>query len=480
MLKNAKIIAFFTLISRLLGYIRDFFIANYFGTSVYTDMFFIVFRMPNSLRRFFGEGALNSSVVPVLSKLDDSKKPKAVWNIVFVFFVILIFVSILGVVFSKALIALFAAGFLHSTQLALMDTMTKMTFPYIFFIGLSVLFMGILNTYNRFAVPAFAPALLNISIITSIVLLYSKLAHPVYALCIGVIIGGILQLAVSFFDFLRLKLPFYFDFRIESTTKEILRLMGMAAVGGGVFQIASMVDAFLASFMPHGSFSYLSYANRLFQLPFAVFSIALAQSSLVDLSKLPKDEILPKSSKLIKFVSIISIAVTLYFLFFGEDVIRLIFQHGKFSDISVKNTYYALSFMIVGFFFYSQTKVLGNVYYAVKDVKTPLKASTIAAVLSIISSVVFGMLFGFLGLASAAAVSGFANMAALVYFINKRMGSLGFFEFVDAHIVLFFVLLLFVSLGIRYFKFGMLVNIGLSVLLYLTLFYPFYRRFRSI
>ncbi len=445
MFKNARIISFFVIISRIFGYIRDVFIARYFGTSAYTDIFFIVFRMPNSLRRFLGEGAVNSAVVPVLSKIDEKDKPKSIWNIIFVFAVLLLVVAILGVIFSKGLIAAFAAGFLHSSRFEIMNTMTKITFPYIFFIGLSVLLMGILNTYNHFAIPAFAPALLNISIILSILFLYHKMAIPVYVLCIGVIVGGILQLLVSFFDFLRLRIPFVFEFKLQKSTTEILKLMSITALGGGVFQIASMIDAFLASFMPHGSFSYLFYANRLFQLPFAVFTVALTQSSIVDLSKIKKEDIIDKSKGLIKLVSLISVPTTLFFLFFGKEVIAILFEHGKFKETSLYNTHWALSLMIIGFFFFSQTKILSNMFYAIKDAKTPLKASSIGAVVSIAASLIFGLLFGFKGLALAMSLSGAANMFALTFFINKKIGLLKFNMFVDFDIVCLSAILLTLS-----------------------------------
>ncbi len=476
MLKNAKVVSFFIAISRILGYIRDFFIAKYFGTSIYTDMFFIAFKMPNSLRRFLGEGAINSSVVPVLSKIEDKDRPKTIWNIIFIFTLILIFISILGVIFSKVLIAIFAAGFLHSSQLPIMNNMTQMIFPYIFFIGLSVLLMGILNTYNHFAIPAFAPALLNISIITSIILLFSKLSNPVYALCIGVIIGGILQLAISCFDFFRLHIPLSLSFKIESSTKEMLKLMSITAIGGGIFQLSSMVDTFLASFMQHGSFSYLFYANRLFQLPFAVFSIALTQSSIVDLSKMDKEELLSSSESLIKLISLISISVTLFFLFFAKDVIVLLFQHGKFNEISVNNTNAALSLMIIGFFFFSQAKILSNIFYAMKDAKTPLKASSISALFSIAASVVFGLMWGFKGLAISMSIAGATNMFALIWYINRKIGNLKFNTFIDLDTIFLFIILMVFSFGLKTVHMHSLIRLSLAVFAYILPFYIFYKK----
>ncbi len=476
MFKNAKIISFFVIISRIFGYLRDFFIATYFGTSVYTDIFFIVFRMPNSLRRFLGEGAINSSVVPVLSKTDDKEKAKTIWNIIFVFALILIVISILGIIFSKFLIALFAAGFLHSPQFAVINTMTKIIFPYIFFIGLSVLLMGILNTYNHFAIPAFAPTLLNISIISSIIFLYSKFTNPIYALCVGVIAGGILQLAISFIDFFKLGIPIILSFKLEKNTKEILKLMSVTAIGSGIFQIASMVDAFMASFMPHGSFSYLFYANRLFQLPFAVFAVALTQSSIVDLSRVDKKDMLKKSENLIRFVSLISIPTTLFFIFFGKSIITLLFKHGKFNEISLNNTYTALVFMILGFFFFSQSKILSNMFYAIKDAKTPLKASTVGAVFSIIFSVILGLLYGFRGLALAMSISGVANMIVLVFYIDKTFGKVQFKNFFNVDTAYFFFILLFISFIIKKFHTLDFVYVSISLVSYSAFSYFFYKR----
>jgi len=476
MFKNAKIISFFVIISRVFGYLRDFFIARYFGTSAYTDIFFIVFRMPNSLRRFLGEGAINSAVVPTLAKTREEDKPKVIWNIIAVFAVLLIIISVLGVIFSKELIAIFAAGFLHSGFFGVMNIMTKITFPYIFFIGLSVLLMGILNTYNHFAIPAFAPALLNISIIVSIVFFYSKFTNPIYALCVGVIIGGILQLLISFLDFSKLNIPFDFSFKIHSSTKEILKLMSQTALAGGVFQISSMIDAFIASFMPHGSFSYLFYANRLFQLPFAVFTVALTQSSIVDLSKIKKEKIITESENLIKLVTLLSVPATLFFLFFGRDVIKILFEHGRFNNMSLDNTYAALSFMIIGFFFFSHTKILSNLFYAIKDAKSPLKASVVGALFSIIFSVILGLTLGFKGLALAMSISGLANMAALVIFINKKIGNLKLSMFFNLDTFYLLAILVIFSVIIKSISINYVLNLAVSSIIYASFSYFFYKR----
>ncbi len=476
MFKNARIISLFTIISRILGYLRDLMIARYFGAGIYSDMFFIAFRMPNSLRRFIGEGAVNSSVVPVISRLNADDRAKAVWNLLFVFAVLLFGISIAGVIFSRELITVFAPGYLHSDKFFLMNNMVKIIFPYIFFIGLVVLLTGILNMYGRYALPASAPALLNVSIIGSIALLFHMFHYPVYALCVGVIVGGILQLALCFAGFLSLRLPVVLKPGLEKSTLEVLRLLGITALGSSVFQIASMVDAFMASFMPHGSFSYLFYANRLFQLPFAVFVIALTQSSIVDLSKREEDEVLPALKGALKLTTLVSITVTLYFLFFGRDVIGVLFEHGKFSSLSADNTYLALALLMPGFFFFAQSKLLSNLFYARKDAKTPMKASVFGAIATVVFSVIFGLLAGFSGLALAVTLSGIVNMISLVVFVNRRMEGLTLEDFFDLDAVALSVLLVGATIALKHSVFGGFLNLILATLMYAMFIFVFYKK----
>ncbi len=454
MFKNAKTIALFTLLSRILGYLRDFLIATYFGASVYTDMFFIAFRIPNSLRRFLGEGAVNSSVIPVISKLDESQRPKAVWNILFWFFLFLLAVAVLGVVFSKALVLVFAAGYIDSS---LMNKLVKIVFPYIFFIGLTVLLTGILNSFKHFAIPAFAPSLLNLSIIASIFLFLRTFPNPVYDLCLGVIIGGILQFAIVAFDFSRLKLPLNFPIKIESSTVEIFTLMGIAALGSSVMQISSMADSFVASFLKSGSFSFIFYANRLFQLPFAVFSIALTQGTLPDLSRMDNIKLSEITKSLSRFVIFYSSLVTLYFLFFSLDVVKLIFMHGKFKLIDALNVSLALKIMIISFVFFSLSKIFSNAFYSQKDAKTPLKASIWASSIAIVLSFILGFKFGFAGLAASMSISGFVNFVVLYYFFSKQFTKVHILNFIDQLTIVALFFLLLVSIAFSFIRFGFLL-----------------------
>lgn len=474
MFKSARTIALFTLLSRIFGYIRDLTIASFLGASIYTDMFFIAFRIPNSLRRFLGEGAVNSAVVPVLSKLSERDKPKAIWNLIFYFSVLLVFVTVIGVLFSKVLIVIFAAGYLHN-HFQLMNRLVKLIFPYIFFIGLTVLFMGILNSFKHFAIPSFAPALLNISIIASLFFLFGKFENPIYPLCIGVLVGGFLQLFVSSIDFFTLKLPFDFSLKIEKTTVEIFKLMAISAVGSSIIQISSMVDGFVASFLKTGSFSYIFYANRLFQLPFAVFSIALAQGSLPDLSRLREKNLKDAISLMSRFVVFYSLIIVVYVLFYSFDIVKFLFMHGKFNKADTLNVSLALNVMISGFLFFSLTKIFSNAFYSKKDAKTPLKATIIASLASIVLSIVLGFTMGFLGLAISMSISGVVNFFVIILLFIKRFGKVDFGSFIDKAVLLGLLFSFIFSLALKKLPFGFVVD-GILVGLILILGYRHYSR----
>ncbi len=456
MFKNAKTIALLTLLSRIFGYIRDLIIASFFGASIYTDMFFIAFKIPNTFRRFLGEGAINSSIIPVLSKLDEKDKPKAIWNLIIWFTIMLAIVTILGVVFSKFLILVFAPGYLNN-QFVLMDKLVKFIFPYIFFIGLTVLFMGILNTYRHFAIPAFAPTLLNISLITAVFLLFKRFTFPIYSLCIGVLVGGILQLLISLIDFSRLKLPIRVGIKMEPSTVEIFKLMGLAAIGSSIIQISSIADSFVASFLKSGSFSYIFYSNRLFQLPFAVFSIALAQGSLPDLSEMDSVGLGSATTIMTRAVVFYSLIVVMYFLFFSREIVALLFGHGKFTSMDVINVSNTLKIMMLGFLFFSLTKIYSNVFYSQKDAKTPLKATAIASIFAIIFSFVLGFRYGFLGLAAAYSISGVINFIVIFFFLKRWLLKPSINDFFDHIIVIFTFALGLVSYLLYFVRYGFLI-----------------------
>ncbi|MGB9755664.1 MAG: murein biosynthesis integral membrane protein MurJ [Desulfurella sp.] len=443
MFKNIKTIAFFTILSRVLGFIRDFLITRYFGADIYTDMFFVAFKIPNHFRRIFGEGAVNSSVVPILSKIDQNNPEKskmAIGNLIFVFGTILLIFTIFGIIFSKVLILISAPGLLASPHIKVLDLLVKINFSYIFFIGMAICFMGIMNSYDQFGIGAFSPSLLNISMIVSMLILY-KFIHPhIYTLCFGVVFGGLLQMVFSYFGIKWGKIPLKYTFKIEDSTKQILKLMSVTAISGSVLQIGDMIDTFIASFLKVGSISYLYYANILFQLPFAIVVLAISQATLPQLSKLEKPKLIENTNNLLKIILNLSIPIMLYFIFFGKDLITIIFQHGKFTPQDSANTDIALTMFMLGFLFFSQLRIINNAFYAIKDVKTPLKAAMIAVLAKLIISPACAYLFGFWGLALALSFVGLVNLLILNYYFKRKIGNIDF-KATKESVIIFFVLL---------------------------------------
>ncbi|MEW5909939.1 MAG: murein biosynthesis integral membrane protein MurJ, partial [Thermodesulfobacteriota bacterium] len=289
--KAAGVVGSATLLSRIFGFVRDMVIAWYFGAGAGADAFFVAFRIPNLLRRLLAEGSLSVSFVPVFTEyLADQGKAEAfrlARSAVKMLALMLIFIVILGLIFSPALIRIIAPGFAGSPdKLALTVTLTRIMFPYIFFIALMALMMGILNTLGHFAAPAAAPVLLNITMIASIFLISPHMDNPITGLAVGVLVGGAFQLL--------LQAPFVYRKGIYSKQstdwkhpglKKIGQLMLPTIFGAAVYQINILVGTLLASLLPEGSVSYLYYADRLVQFPLGIFAIAVATAVLPSLSR---------------------------------------------------------------------------------------------------------------------------------------------------------------------------------------------------
>ena len=281
LLKSSLVVSSMTMISRVFGLARDMVIAYFFGAGTGADAFFLAFRIPNFFRRLFAEGAFSQAFVPVLSgyrKQRDHQEVRAlVDKITGSLGVCLVLITIIGVLGAEVIISLFAAGFVYHDETAKFELATEMlrlTFPYLLLISMTALSGGILNTYGRFAVPAFTPVLLNVSLIACAILLRPHLAEPVMALAWGVLIAGVAQLTFQ--------LPFLakqdllprpkIDFK-DPGVKQVMTLMLPAIFGASVSQINLLVDTILASFLVTGSISWLYYSDRLLELPLALFGI---------------------------------------------------------------------------------------------------------------------------------------------------------------------------------------------------------------
>ena len=290
-IKAAGVVGSATLLSRILGYIRDAVIAWYFGAGHSTDAFIAAFRIPNLLRKLFGEGAISNAFIPVLTdyltKDGQQEALRLARSALFVLSILLVVISLSGIALSPLIVKAVAPGFVDSPgKMPLTITLTRIMFPYIFFLGLVALCMGVLNVFGHFAAPALAPVLLNLAMIGAVFFICPYLPHPVIGLAIGVILGGILQLSLQLPFMLRKGIiPKQRGNLFHPGLKKIGRLMPPIVFGGAVYQINILVDGLLGSLLKEGSVSYLYFADRLVQFPLGVFAIAAATAVLPSLSR---------------------------------------------------------------------------------------------------------------------------------------------------------------------------------------------------
>jgi putative peptidoglycan lipid II flippase len=433
--KAAGVVGAATLLSRIFGFARDVVIAYFFGAGLSSDAFFVAFRIPNLLRRLFAEGSLSIAFIPVfseyLAKRGSKEAFKMARSAMQFLSVILVLVAMAGILLSPIIIRVIAPGFIDSPEkFSLTILLTRIMFPYIFFIGLVALAMGILNVLDHFAAPALAPVFLNFAMICSVFILSPHLENPVVGLAIGVIAGGILQLSLQI-PFL-IKKKFYFW---KATTlfhpelKKIGLLMLPAIFGAAVYQINILIGTLLASLLPEGSVSYLYYADRLVQFPLGIFAIATATAVLPSLSRQAAANNIKDFKKTftfaMKLVLFITIPSMIGLIVLREPIVALLFKRGAFSPEAVRLTAFALLCYSTGLWTFSTVRIVVSTFYALQDTKTPAKM----AVYSIIANLVLGIiLMGPLahgGLALATALSSMLNLCLLLVILKRKLGSLG-------------------------------------------------------
>lgn len=435
MTRAAGIVGGATALSRVLGYVRDAVVAYFFGAAMSADAFFVAFRIPNLLRRLFAEGSLTIAFVPVFSEYLEKKGEKEALRMAAAAFrllgIILAAITVLGVIFAPAIVRVIAPGFASDPEkLALTVTLTRITFPYIFFIGLVAFCMGVLNAMRHFAAPALAPVFLNLAMISCAVLFSSVFAPPVLALALGVIIGGVLQLALQApFMFKKGFSPFREMTIFHPGIKKVALLMGPAVFGAAVYQINIVVGTILASLLPSGSVAYLYYADRLTQLPLGIFGIALATATLPSLSrqaaKGDMEGLKDSFSYSMRLVFFVTVPAAAGLMVLGEPIVGFLFQRGAFDPQASRMTAQALFYYALGLCAFSSVRVVVSVFYALQDTATPVRM----AVVSLLANIFLAMaLMGPMlhsGLALATSVSSFINLVLLSIFLRRRIGLLG-------------------------------------------------------
>ena len=427
LIKSTGTFSFFTLISRLLGYVRDIMIAVFLGTGPLADAFFVAFRIPNTFRRLFSEGTFNAAFVPSYSSLLNNKKESQKFaNNIFNLLIIGLFFLVLVIeIMMPLFVFLIAPGFEDDYQkMELAITLTRITFPFLIFISLASFFSAILNSHNKFAIASAAPIILNILLIG--VLLFGKILDDqlVYYLSYAVTLSGILQ-----FIFLYLFVKKYFSpkfklyIKIDNKVKIFFRKLLPSIFSSGVTQINILVGTIIASFQA-SAVSYLYYADRVYQINLAIAGIAIGTVILPQLSKYiqnnKKDKINLIQNKALELSLFLSIPAAIALLIASEEIISSLFGYGSFDEGSVKNSAKALFYFGIGLPAFSLIKVLSTFFFARKNTKIPFYISLISVLLNILISVIFFKEIGFLIIPMATTISSWLNAILLFIFLKKR------------------------------------------------------------
>jgi len=428
-----------TAFSRVLGVFRDMLKAYFFGTGVAADAFTVAFRIPNMLRAFLAEGTLSASFVPVFNEYLATGRKKESWevarNAFGILAVVLLVVSALGVLLAPWIVRLIASGFAEVPgKIGLTVTLTRILFPYIFFVGLTALAAGILNSHRHFTTPAIAPAMLNISMIAFMGLLCTRIIGgpkmQIYGLAAGALVGGAGQLLIQIPVLRRKGMPLKpgFDFRHPAIGR-IFKLMVPGIIGMGVVEINAFVDTYLAALLEPGSVAALEYGNRLVQLPLGVFGVALGTAALPTMSThAARDETEKLKRTLdsaLRMIVFVMAPATVGLIVMRVPIVRLLFERGRFfGGNSVSLVTSALMFYALGLAAYGAAKSLVAAFYSLQDTKTPVRCSFVAMVANVVLNLILMRYLALGGLALATALSSTLNVILLLRFLTKKVGRL--------------------------------------------------------
>ena len=423
--KNVATVGGLTSISRILGFVRDMIMAWLLGAGPLADAFVVANRLPNLLRRFMAEGAVSVAFVPVFSEVKEREGIARAYvmaqEIMTLMFYGLVVVVIIGEILAPALVAVIAPGFLHQPVFGTTVHLTRIMFPYILLIGVAVLFMGILNSIGHFAAPAAAPILMNIAMIAVPLLCY--VAYPVFsspadALAWGVIAGGIAQIIIQMPPLLKRHVPLRFTINFHSSrVRQVLRLVGVAAIGASIYQINVLVGTLFASLLSEGSVSYLYYANRILELPLGIFAFAVGNVMLPAMSsasaRMDADHQSYLLGRSLVAVLLFTIPATVGTCVFAKPIFTILFIRGAFTlDDAVASAYalqmYSLSLWAVGW-----SRIQTQALYAMQKARIVVNVSWLSLVANVIFILMLMPFMQHAGIALASSISVFFQLFML-------------------------------------------------------------------
>jgi putative peptidoglycan lipid II flippase len=429
-------IASATLLSRLLGFVRDMIVARAFGAGPVTDAFFVAFRIPNILRRLLAEGALSTAMIPVFTEYASTRERpdlhrmlRAVLGLALLALTVTTVVGILG---APYLVRVIAPGFASDpSQAALAAVLTRVMFPYLLLVGLAAMATGVLNSQERFFAGAIGPAVLNVGMIGAVVLLARHLEPPILSLAIGVLVGGIGQLLVQIPGLWAcgLLVAPSSDLRHPAIAR-ITRLLLPAVFGLAAVQVMVFVNTLLASLLPlRGSISYLYYADRVMEFPLGVFGIALASASLPVMSRqaAARDHraLAGTLTFALRLALYVSVPATLGLVMLRTPIVRVLFERGRFGPTETAATADALAWYAIGLAAFAGSRIAAQAFYALGEARTAVKWGIVSIVANVAAAAAMMGPLGHAGLAGASSIGAYVNLLALLVVARRRLGRLG-------------------------------------------------------
>ncbi len=437
LLRAAATVSSFTLISRITGLARDIIIARAFGAGALTDAFWVAFRIPNLLRRLFAEGAFAQAFVPILGEVRNQHESEAVKvlldRVAITLFLVLSLTTIVGVIGAPWVVMAMASGLTDPARASDFDSavwMTRMMFPYIICMSLVAFASGVLNTWRRFAVPAFTPVLLNVSMIGSSLLISDWFAQPIYALAAGVMLGGLSQLGVQWWALSRIGLRPRLIGPVQPALKDpvvrrIMKQMLPATLGVSVAQISLLINTNIATWLTPGSVTWLSFADRLMEFPTALIGVALGTVLLPSLSKAhaqPNGQ--QHYSHLLdwglKLMLLLGLPAALCMVLMSDALVSTLFHHGAFSAVDVAQTRLAVMAYSVGLVGLLSVKILAPGFYAKQDIRTPVKIAIGVLILTQLLNLLLVPSLAHAGLALAIGLGACLNALALYIGLRRK------------------------------------------------------------
>jgi len=427
LIKSTGTFSFFTIISRLLGYIRDILIAVFLGAGPFADAFFVAFRIPNTFRRLFSEGTFNAAFIPSYSSLLNKKKQSESFvNNVFSLLILGLFFLVLTIeILMPLFVFMIAPGFEGDYEkMELAIALTRITFPFLLFISLASFFSAILNSHNKFAIASATPIILNILLIG--VLFFGKILNDklVYYLSYAVTVSGILQFIFLFFfvkKYVSFKIKLFF--KIDKKIKIFFKKLLPSIFSSGVTQINILVGTIIASFQT-SAVSYLYYADRVYQINLAISGIAIGVVILPQLSKYvqnkKKEKINLIQNKALELSLFLSIPATIALLIASDEIISSLFGYGSFDENSVRNSAKALFYFAIGLPAFSLIKVFSTFFFARHNTKIPFYVSLISVLLNVFISIIFFREIGFIIIPIATTISSWFNAISLFILLKQK------------------------------------------------------------